>query len=106
MTKAVEYRLKRVYGITLDQYMSLLTNQGGCCAVCRRDHKMFNRRLSVDHNHETGEIRGLLCLLCNYRLVGRHKQGVLLRSAADYLDKPGTGWFVPPKIKKKRKTKK
>lgn len=60
------YALKRRYGITLDQYRDLLKKQGGRCAVCRQLKK---RTLHVDHDHGTGEVRGLLCDHCN-RLLG------------------------------------
>jgi hypothetical protein len=45
----------------------------------------------------------LLCRYCNHRLVGRHRDSRLLRRIADYLD-VGTGWFVPEKKKRRRKT--
>lgn len=56
--------LKRLYGITLEAYEALLEAQDGCCAVCgtRPTKKMS---LCVDHDHETGLIRGLLCGSCN-----------------------------------------
>lgn len=93
--------LKRLYGITLDQYNEMLENQHGCCAICDRHRDEFDRHFSVDHNHATGEIRGLLCTYCNHRVVGRHRDGALLRRIADYVEQ-GTGWFVP---KKKRTVK-
>ena len=85
-----------------DQYESLLQKQGSCCAICRRSRSEFRSNLAVDHDHTTGEIRGLLCIHCNHRLVGRHRDGQLLRRIADYVEQ-GTGWFVPPKPKKKRR---
>lgn len=59
------YYLKK-YNITLKDYNNMLEDQGGTCAndACEYglddDHRLF-----VDHNHETGKIRGLLCLWCN-----------------------------------------
>lgn len=99
--------LRTLYGITLEQYNELLQKQGESCAVCDRPQSDFNKALAVDHNHKTGEIRGLLCTNCNHRLVGRHRDGDLLRKMADYVEQ-GTGWFVPdkrPKKKRKRKVK-
>lgn len=93
--------LRRLYGISLQQYNELLDKQHGCCAICDRHREEFDRHFSVDHNHATNEIRGLLCTYCNHRVVGRHRDGVLLRKIADYVEQ-GTGWFVP----KKKKTKK
>jgi DNA-directed RNA polymerase subunit RPC12/RpoP len=97
------YHLRRLYGITPEQYDELLERQQGKCAVCLKDKEEFNVRLAVDHDHVSGEIRGLLCRYCNHRLVGRHRDSAVLRRIADYLDL-GTGWFVPPKKKRRRKT--
>lgn len=94
--------LRRAYGITPEQYEELLEHQKGCCAICDRHESMFKRRMAVDHNHLTGRIRGLLCTYCNHRIIGRHKDGALLRRMADYVD-GGTDWFVPPKKKTRRK---
>ena len=54
------------YGMTPEDYVRLLKAQKGSCAICgRRNHKPKHRRLDVDHDHATGETRGLLCLQCN-----------------------------------------
>lgn len=76
----------------------MLKEQDESCAICDRHKDEFKVNLAVDHNHVTGEIRGLLCSYCNHRSVGRHRDGSLLRKIADYLDK-GTGLFVPKKKK-------
>jgi hypothetical protein len=97
-----KHHLKKTYGITPEQYNEILAKQEYCCAICgKHEEDEKNRRLAVDHNHETGEIRGLLCSFCNHRVVGRHRDGDLLRKVADYIEQ-GTGWFVP---KKKRPVK-
>lgn len=95
--------LRTKYGITPEQYNQLLNEQNGCCALCDRHYSEFKKRLAVDHNHITGEIRGILCDYCNRRLVGRHRDATLLRKIADYVEQ-GTGWFVP-KQKRPRKRK-
>jgi hypothetical protein len=68
-----EYALKYKYGITLEQYDTVLQQQGYGCAICGRKTGGFNQYgplpLVVDHNHETGQIRGLLCDRCN-RAIG------------------------------------
>ncbi len=46
--------------------------QNRCCAICGKDEKSFKHRLNVDHNHKTGQVRGLLCYRCNKFIVGRH----------------------------------
>jgi DNA-directed RNA polymerase subunit RPC12/RpoP len=97
--------LKRLYGITIQQYDEMLTNQDQRCAICTRHAEEFKTRLAVDHNHITGEIRGLLCSYCNHRVIGRHRDADLLRKMADYVDQ-GTGLFVPEQRPKKRRRKK
>ena len=58
--------LKAKYGLTVREYESIHVAQSGKCAICGRDEN--GRKLAVDHNHKTGEIRGLLCDSCNPRL--------------------------------------
>ena len=58
--------LKRVYGITIEEYEIMEKNQDGTCYICNHPEK--SRKLAVDHCHTTGQIRGLLCLICNTKL--------------------------------------
>ena len=58
-------QLKRMYGITLDQYNKMLVDQSNKCAICGKEQLKYRRRLSVDHCHETNKVRGLLCHPCN-----------------------------------------
>lgn len=51
--------IERQYGLTGEEYDALFKYQGGRCAICRR--KPRTKRLAVDHDHRTGEVRGLLC---------------------------------------------
>lgn len=60
-------RIKKIYGLTPEQYDEKLRNQGGGCAICLKPYNS-GRRLSVDHDHQTGMVRGLLCTSCNTRL--------------------------------------
>lgn len=99
--RAWQYSLKTKYGITPDQYKELLSQQEGKCAICEKEAADLDVKLAVDHDHKSGEIRGLLCRYCNHRVVGRHRDGDLLRKMADYVERH-TGWFVPPKKRKKR----
>lgn len=57
---------KNLYGITLLEYQSMLREQQGACALCRRKPE---KRLHVDHDHETGKVRGLVCQTCNKNLA-------------------------------------
>lgn len=81
--------VERTYGITAEQYEMLYKAQGGRCAICRRATGAA-RRLAVDHDHKTGEVRGLLCKPCNRYGLGmfaRDNPEVFDR-AADYLRNP------------------
>ena len=61
-----EKRLVREYGITQADYLELLSEQGGHCATCdRTPADCATGWLDIDHNHTTGEVRGLLCNSCN-----------------------------------------
>lgn len=57
--------LKKHYGMSVDTYNKLFISQNGSCECCGKHQSAFKRRLHVDHDHETGEIRGLLCTRCN-----------------------------------------
>lgn len=60
------------FGITAEDYYNLLAKQGGKCALCGEPPR-DDKRLSVDHDHATGKIRGLLCTSCNVGL-GRYEE--------------------------------
>jgi hypothetical protein len=66
-------------------YDEMLTTQGGKCAICGTTP--IGRRLAIDHCHETGAIRGLLCDPCNRGLGDFRDRPLSLRSAADYLER-------------------
>lgn len=78
--------LQRTYGITLEEYNRLLAAQGGMCSICGttnpgRGKAVFN----VDHCHDTGTIRGLLCHSCNVGLGKFKDNPSLLLKASSYL---------------------
>lgn len=66
--------LKWNYGITIEEYARLEESQGGVCAICKNPERHVRNgkpvKLAVDHNHTTGAVRGLLCVLCN-TLLGK-----------------------------------
>ena len=70
--------------MTDELYDRMLLAQGGVCFICRRPPK--TRRLAVDHDHVTKEVRGLLCFRCNHGLIGRRRDPEIFRRAADYLE--------------------
>jgi Recombination endonuclease VII. len=100
--KARWARIRRVYGLTKEQYDEL---NSGSCPICLREFTLSIRPV-IDHDHVSGEVRGILCSYCNHRLVGRHRDADLLDRMASYLRQPRRGWIVPKKKKKKRTTKK
>ncbi|GII89623.1 hypothetical protein Ssi03_76130 [Sphaerisporangium siamense] len=63
-------RLRRMYGISIEDYGAMLADQGGKCAGCGGTSSGDRRYdvFAVDHDHQTGEIRGLLCAACNLAL--------------------------------------
>jgi hypothetical protein len=74
------------FGLTEAEYDDMLRHQGGVCAICHKPPK-GRTHLPVDHNHKTGEIRGLLCILCNTALLGFiGEDPSLYRRAAEYLE--------------------
>lgn len=101
-----DYNILRTFGLNREQYEKLLVEQHHCCGVCGRHETEFGTKLAIDHDHDTGEIYGLLCHKCNHRLIGKERRPEIFIRAAEYLKK-GTGWFVPiiDKTKKKRRKK-
>lgn len=78
-------RLKRIYNISLDDYNNLLISQNECCKICTKHKSEFSKALAVDHNHDTGQVRGLLCDLCNRGLGMFRDNPLLLIKANEYL---------------------
>ena len=78
--------IRKAYGITQQQYEDMLKLQNGVCSICGQAPENGRiKRLSIDHCHATGKIRGLLCISCNNGL-GRFKDDPkLLIKAAQYL---------------------
>lgn len=77
-------RVETIYGISAEEYDALLRKQKGRCAICRCLPRTI--RLAVDHDHKTGEVRGLLCKRCNHDLLGGgHDDPLMLFRAIQYL---------------------
>ena len=75
-------RLQNLYGITTDQKNQMLKDQGNSCAICGGRAKL----LVVDHCHNTGKVRGLLCTKCNTAIGKLGDDPVTLRKALAYLE--------------------
>jgi len=82
--KIKDRQLRRTYGITLEDYAALLDQQGGVCRLCGKPPS--KKSLHVDHCHESGKIRGLLCSKCNTALGLANDSPDLLRRMAFYLE--------------------
>ena len=83
-----EQHLRSNFGITLQEYDALFGKQKGKCAICGTTDSGNSRSkyMFVDHNHETGEIRGLLCSKCNFG-IGQFNDDInLLKKAIQYLN--------------------
>lgn len=102
-SKAGWAHIRRTYGITEEQFRELMQLSRGRCPVCRR-RWTDNGGPCVDHNHSTREIRGLLCRFCNRYVIGRHRDPDLFLRGGRYLKSAATGWFVPVKTKRRKKT--
>ncbi|AQX82044.1 hypothetical protein BWO91_06290 [Plantibacter flavus] len=71
--------------MTAEQYRAMHADQQGACAICRKTEAQNGKALAVDHDHETGRVRGLLCDQCNIALGRFQDSPENLRRALDYL---------------------
>lgn len=92
-----KYRIKQKYGLTEERYFEILAEQDGHCAICPRTDGRRKQKtctptkfhFAVDHDHDTGQTRGLLCDTCNRALGMFRDDPELLRNALAYLKKHG-----------------
>lgn len=89
LRRATNDALRAAYGITLDDYEDMLAGQGGGCAICKAVESGGKGRFHVDHCHEGGQIRGLLCTRCNTGLGQFLDDPDRLRAAIAYLERGG-----------------
>ena len=75
---------RRTFGISADEFDALLAGQGGGCAICGKRPER-DASLHLDHDHETGVVRGILCLSCNQGIGKFRDDAGLLERAARYL---------------------
>lgn len=76
--------LRTRFGLTVDQFERLQKASNGVCAVCQKPERR-KRRLSLDHDHSTGRLRGFVCSACNLLLGCAKDSAELLERAASYL---------------------
>lgn len=85
--KAREYQLRKKFGLSMADYEAMLLAQGGKCAICQSEHsgRKDRNNFSVDHDHSTGKVRGLLCSGCNTGIGNLRESPAILLRAAEYL---------------------
>jgi hypothetical protein len=81
---ALRFSLKSIYKITPAEYERLLANQHGACAICKVP-PTAKRRLDIDHDHQTGRVRGLLCTCCNRAIGLLREDATLFQAAMNYI---------------------
>lgn len=84
--------LKRNYGLLYEEYTAMIAAQNGLCKICDKPDPT-GRQLSVDHNHATNHIRGLLCSGCNHGIGQFMEDPTRLRRAIDYLLSAKKEWL-------------
>lgn len=85
--KVQQYKLKnalsRRYSLTVEEYQELLISQGGVCAICGGSDEQ--QAFVVDHDHNTGQVRGILCHRCNCMLGFGRDDTTILQAGIEYL---------------------
>ena len=82
-----QLHLKNSYNLTVEQWDIMYINQKGKCLICNKHSTTLSKNLRVDHCHETGEVRGLLCDGCNTGIGLLEENTDTLRGAIAYLNK-------------------
>jgi hypothetical protein len=110
--RAADLRLRRTYGLTLEEYNLVFKHQGRKCAICKRPVPPGKPRLAVDHCHTTGLLRGLCCWHCNRAIAVFRDDVVRLKAAVDYLSSPpiskvfnGHRYTAPGRVGSKKRAK-
>ena len=81
-----DWKLMNAYGLTPQDWDDMYISQGGSCAICGTHQSNLKKRLHVDHCHDTGKVRGLLCMSCNNG-IGSMKDNIeILANAIKYLE--------------------
>jgi len=76
------------YQMRSSDYYLMFNAQEGCCAICGKPAEL-GKRLHIDHDHETGEVRSLLCMPCNTAIGLLKENPIVIRQAADYIEAGG-----------------
>lgn len=78
------------YGITVDRFWEMVRDQGWACAICSIRFHAAGPKMAIDHNHNTGEVRGVLCSNCNWGLGAFRDSADALQGAVRYLTERGS----------------
>jgi hypothetical protein len=88
--EAVDARFKKTYGISYEEYEEKRKEVQYCCEICGKHEEDHSRgKLFVDHDHDTGKYRGLLCTQCNSALGMVYDNVEILQKMIEYLQKHG-----------------
>lgn len=86
-----KHKLRKIYNLTPEDYFKMTELQNNLCAICDRPERDKHRKiLSVDHNHKTNKVRGLLCHKCNAAIGYLGEDISIILNAANYLFKYAT----------------
>ena len=88
-----ERQLKKSFGLTIDDYNKKLQTQDGLCAICKKPESSLNAHssgilpLAIDHDHQTGKVRDLLCSRCNQALGLLREDVEIAKNLVTYIQK-------------------
>ena len=84
---ARDRHLRRLYGITLDDWNQMLADQGNCCFICKTTEPGGkHNQWSTDHCHDSNIVRALLCHHCNTTLGQYHENPLVFQSFINYIE--------------------
>ena len=86
LAQTISWRSQGIKGMSVERYEAMLAEQSGGCAICGATEEANGRRLCVDHDHSSGEVRALLCDSCNVGLGRFNDNPKLVRRALNYLE--------------------
>jgi hypothetical protein len=98
--------LRKNYGLTIQDYFEMVEKQNNLCAICKQPETAIHprtkeiKKLGVDHNHSTNEVRALLCTRCNCMIGYARESEKLLQAAVDYLRNYNNGVQISSSIEK------
>lgn len=81
------YSRQKFYGVSKENFEKMFKTQKGCCAICKIAQSSTKHTFNIDHDHDTGKIRGLLCMRCNRGMGLLRDDKVILSNALKYLKK-------------------